>query len=626
MVQPVLPYLTDPPSPQRYLDDLHTAPANGPFSPVEGRSKEEVELVVRSLLRKAGAARQTRSDFFEFVFREETSRARIRTAPHQRLVFEFVAHYPYCVVRMPVNFSKTYCMAADGLFGLGKNITQRGAFISAAEAQAAKPLLATMSYIESSPELRLVYPHLKPTEREAEPWTQTAITVNRPFGIRDPSCVAVGLDSLRLPGSRLSFVNIDDVLDESNTATPDARKKTNKWVKSTAISRLDTRGARCVVTNTPWHPEDLTYALENLGGEGSRAGWPSLSMDCWGGVFFKNADDFDSDEIRPSRDAAQEEAETGVPAAECRLTAHDSPSYRAYAIPRTVDNRQLAQQEPRGSSDDDFDPEQVPLWPEHRPTESLIEICERMGGGAEFARSHENITRTDEESRVKEEWIEACKSAARQANYKSIAGPARVVTATQSLTWQLTSRWTEGNAFTGADLAFSKKKKSDNVAIFTFAVLPNMKRLLLGVDVGKFKGKQVLTRLRQHHDRFGSIVTIESNAAQRLLREWAVDDDPGFLVRSFETGKNKHNPDFGVESIFVELENTAWLIPCDDRGRCDPAVQYWIDDLLAYRKGGHTGDMLMASWFAREQARMTGALKKGKDFWGISDLGGITSR
>ncbi len=619
MVQPVLPYLTDPPPPQRYLDDLHAAPANGPFSPVEGRSKAEVELVVRSLLRKAGAARQTRSDFFEFVFREETTRARLKTAPHQRLVFEFIGFYPYCVVRMPVDFSKTYCMAADGLFGLGHNRTQRGAFISAAEAQAAKPLLATMSYIESSPELRLVFPKLRPTERDAEPWTQTAITVDRPFGIRDPSCVAVGLDSLRLPGSRLSFVNIDDVLDENNTSTPEQRKKTTKWVKSTAISRLDTRGARCCVTNTPWHPEDLTYALEDIG-------WPSLSMDCWGGVFFKNADDFDSAEIRPSRDAAQEELETGQPAAECRLTAHDAPSFKAYAIPRSVDNRKLVQLEPRGSSADDFDPELVPLWPERKPSEALIEICERMGGGAEFARTHENLTRSDDEARVKTDWIEACKAAARKADYKSLVGPAVTVTATQSLTWSLMPRWTNGNTFTGADLAFSKKKKSDNVAIFTFAVLPDMKRLLLGVDVGKFKGKQVLTRLRQHHDRFGSIVTIESNAAQRLLREWAVDDDPGFLVRSFETGKNKHNPEFGVESIFVELENTAWLIPCDARGKCDPAVQYWIDDLLAYRKGGHTGDLLMASWFAREQARMTGALKKGKDFWGISDLGGITSR
>jgi hypothetical protein len=516
MVQAVPPYLTPTPEPQRYLDDLHTTQAV-PFSPVANRKQEEVGLLVKNLLRKAGRARDTRSDFFEFVFREETTRARLVTAPHQRLVFEFVAHYPYCVVRMPVNFSKTYCMAADGLFGLGKNNTQRGAFISAAEAQAAKPLLATMSYIESSPELRLVYPKLKPTERDAEPWTQTAITVDRPFGIRDPSCVAVGLDSMRLPGSRLNFINIDDVLDESNTATPEARKKTNKWVKSTGLSRLDTRGARAVVTNTPWHPEDLTYALEDIR-------WPSLSMDCWGGIFFKNADDFDSDEIRPSRDAAQEEAETGEPAAECRLTSHDAASYRAYAIPRSRDNRKIVQQEPRGSNDDETDPELVPLWPEHRPTEALIEICERMGGGAEFARTHENTTRSDTEARVKEEWIEACKSKARAAGYTSVASPSRTVSATVSLSWSLMPRWDGGNAFTGVDLAFSKKKKSDNVAIFTFAVLPDMKRLLLGIDVGKWKGKQVQTKMKSHAERFGSIVTVEGNSAQRAF--WCAASRP----------------------------------------------------------------------------------------------------
>lgn len=618
MVQPVLPYLTPTPSPQRYLDDLHTAPPALPFSPVAAMPANDVELLMRAVLRRAGEARRDISKFFEFVFREETTRAAITTASHQRLVFEFVRFYPYCVIRLPVNFSKTYCMAADGLFGLGRNNTQRGAFISSSEAQAAKPLLATRSYIESSAELRLVFPDLKPTERDGEPWTQSDITVDRPFGIRDPSCIAVGLDSQRLPGSRLSFVNIDDILDETNTATPDARKKTNKWVKSTALSRLDTKGARCPVTNTPWHPEDLTYTLEAIG-------WPSLSMDCWGGVFFKNAVDFDSDEVRPSRDAAQEEAETGLPSDECRLTAHDSPSYRAYAIPRTPDNRALANEPVDLEGEDEL----VPLWPEHRPTDALIEICERMGGGAEFARTHENKTRSDEDARVKEEWIEACKLKARTAGYHTpVIGPARTVSATVSLSWSLMPRWDGGNAFTGVDLAFSRKKKSDNVAIFTFAVLPDMSRLMLGIDVGKWKGKQVQTKMRSHHDRFGSIVTVEGNAAQKLLREWTLDTDAGFLVRSFETGKNKHNADFGVESIFLELENTAWHIPCDSRGRCDPAVQYWIDDCLAYRRGGHTGDLLMGSWFAREQARMTGALRKGAGFWGnnTGDLGGITSR
>lgn len=278
------------PSPEKYLDSIHNPPPGAPYGK---RLAADDQMLIDWHFRRVALAREGVKHFFSYVMREETTRLRIETLPHQRVLFDFVQRYPFSVVRLPVGYSKSFCMVALTLWLLGKSRTTRGAFISASEDQASKQLLAVRSYIEESAELRLVYPALLPTSRDVEPWSQTAITIDREYGIRDPSCVALGLDSKRLPGARLNWANIDDILDEQNTSTEEQRKKVYKWVMSTAVTRVGEKNARVCVTNTPWHPEDATYELE-------RIGWPSCSMDCWGNIFFKNADDFDTADIRPS--------------------------------------------------------------------------------------------------------------------------------------------------------------------------------------------------------------------------------------------------------------------------------------------------------------------------------------
>lgn len=604
-----LPYrIADPPKPERYLEDLSSGPPPAAWST---RSSDDAERLVRATLRRAALARSDLKEFFSFVYREETTRERIACLPHQRVVFDFIRHYPRCVVRLPTGFSKTYLMAAKGLFDLGRDAshTERGAFLSNAEDQAVGPLLQVRGYIESSDELRLVFPTLRPSQRDGEPWTQTDITVDRPFGIRTPSVMAVGLDSKRVPGKRLSWLNIDDVLDIDNTATPEARRKTLKYIKTVGFQRLDPTGSRCAVTNTPFHPEDLTYALEAIG-------WPSLNMDCWGGVWFANADDFDSDDLRPCRDAAQEEAETGSPVSRCRLAAHDSPAYSFAAVARSADGYSVDPEEPppvAGAPGFVDEHERVPLWPERWSVPVLLANRREAGGGAEWARTKEIRVRDDSESRLKEEWVEAAKQKAAALGY---LGPL--------------PEWREGNAFTGVDLGFGKGKKSGNVAVFSLAILPTMQRLLLDCECFKYQsGKHTLGRIKAHHDRFGSMVAIESNAAQRLLKEWALDLDVSLRVSSFETNKNKNDPSFGVQSIFLEFENGAWLVPSSARGQVAESFTRWLEDLRGYRPGQHTGDLLMASWIGRERARLLGALKKGEGFWGrvrSQGLGGITSR
>ena len=61
------------------------------------------------------------------------------------------------------------------------------------------------------------------------------------------------------------------------------------------------------------------------------------------------------------------------------------------------------------------------------------------------------------------------------------------------------------------------------------------------------------------------------------------------------------HPTLGVESLAAELHAKKWRIPNKD-GMLHKQVAKWIDEMLYYDPAAHTGDRLMASWFARQGA------------------------
>lgn len=566
--------------------------------------EQKRKLAARGIARAAGRARTNPRDFFSFVIREETTRERVQCLPHQRLGFRFVEHFNRCVIRWPVGFSKTYTMAALSMFLLGRNNTTRGAVISASQTQAQKPVAMVRDYIETSQELRLVFPHLRPSTREGDHWTQSKLTVARPAGIRDPSLTAVGLHG-KLPGARLNWILVDDILTEENTSTEQQRNAVTQWLLSSVMSRRDVQGAKIVVTNTPWHPEDLTYKLEAIG-------WPTMTMDIDGNVFFSNTGphdlaeyngqavempyegEFDSDEIRPSHQAFPSDDDGNpLPVANTRkfayrLTAHDDPQY-------DPEQQHLA---PEQRTEPFFDKaDQVPLWPQRYGTAEIAKLKEEYQMAMhQYNQLYRCICRDDDSARVKVEWIDRCKEKARERGIHTF-----------------TSKWdpADGPTFTGIDLGIAKKRSSNRTSIFTFAVLPDKHRRILRIDSGKWYGNEVINRLQEHYDNYSSIIRLESNAAQDLLRQWALERNVSLPIRPMPTGKNKKSKLHGVESIFLEIENGAWLIPNDHMGRVHEAMQRAIDACLYYDPDNHTEDELMAWWMAREQARESGALRGG---------------
>ena len=554
---------------------------------------EDLQAATRWQLGRAEQAREDPVKFYDFVMREERTGRSLRIAPHQKVLIEFIQAHKRCVVRAPVGFGKSYITAALTLYKLGHNPSERGANISSTVTAAQKPVGMVRRYIEESAELRLVFPHLRRSGRRGEPWTQTKITVARDVIMRDPSLVAVG-DNGKIPGSRLSWVIPDDLLNMDNTLDEAQRLRVRNWLGTSVLDRFDPDGGHCPFINTPWFPDDLTFQLEKSPDKGG-LGWASITMDAHGDIVIRNTE-WDSDDIRPAMTDDPERVRH-------RLVAHDDPAYARMSgvqIPRNL-----------VSWIDEHDA--VPLWPEVFGWDVLNAKTnpDKAGGMAmtpiEYARAYRCRVRDNATAAVKIEWIELCKANARKAGVR------------------LVEQWDGAfPAFTGVDPAFGQGARHDKTAIFTFAVLPGGVKRILDVQIGRWAGGEVVTRILKTAERFNSIVCVEGNAAQGLIRQWAQERNVSAPVRTMNTGRNKMDPRFGVQSLFIEIENGAWLIPNDDRGHCSPMVQELVSSLLEYDADRHTADVIMAMWIAREYARRIGALRG--DPPGGKGLSGIGAR
>lgn len=470
-------------------------------------------------------------------------------------VFDLTVPGQHCFIGNDIIAHNTFGMAAVTLWLTGNDVTQRGAVVSKTQSQAAKVVSMCSDYITEpalNQPLVVAFPWLRKSPRSTDPWTINKLTVERPPAIRDPTLVAVGLDGA-IGGARLSWIVADDTIDVDNSSTPEAREKARINLEGRILSRLDPRGARAVFTNTPWDREDLTYYLEE------QAGWPTIQMDIYGNVRVTNAD-----------------------------AAWMSKALDKYLRPSTLrdDTYRLKAHDP--------DPdEQTPLWPE-RMDHPEIEAERTSKMPHEFARLYLCEPFNADSARCQRDWIEKCKL--------------------RGIGTTLVHTYDGPNpVFTGLDLAIGKKGKHDKCVFFTFELLPDGSRRLLNVVSGRWSGPVIVDMTADMHVRYGGVLTVENNAAQDYIRQFA---DPAvnpnakrkdIIVKAHTTlHANKISEDFGVESIFMEMRNGAWIIPCDHNGKCEPEVQKWIDEMIYYMPIKHTGDALMACWIARERARRHG--------------------
>jgi hypothetical protein len=242
-------------------------------------------------------------------------------------------------------------------------------------------------------------------------------------------------------------------------------------------------------------------------------------------------------------------------------------------------------------------------WPENWSQERIKAKYAELGS-LEFSRQMLCVARDDASARFKREWIQKA----------LIAGIGR---APAMKIEHLPSGF---KTYTGVDPAIEPEEKHDLTAITTILVEPSGRRHLLEVLAGNWAGPDIVGRIEDAHRRFGSIVMVESNQAQKYLVQF-LRARSGITVRAFNTGKNKYNPQFGVESLAVEMEGGLWCIPSiNGEQGATTQMEALVQDMLYYDPMGHTGDRLMSLWLAREGARLgAGAFSASTGYLGLSD-------
>ncbi len=515
-------------------------------------SLSDTEFLIRGIKRLAAEARDDPAKFYGFVIKEEKTQKILKAVAHQKLLFDFVQYHPKSVLRMPTGTGKTLCMTAYSLWLLGKDSIQRGGIFSKTEAQAKKPLSTISDYI-TDPALNArvlqVFPRLIKSPKAGQPgypWTTTQITVDRPPGLRDSSLVAMGFGT-SVSGARLSWILTDDLLDDENTSSETNRALVSSKFDSRLQTRLEPDGGQVVMTNTPWHRKDKTYQLEEIG-------WPTLTMDIYGFIRVSNADAawmwhaLDT-HLRPS-------------------TTRDDLRYDWYRL---------------RAHDPDLE-EEIPLFPERFPLE-VIERLRRDMLPYEFARMFLCEPLSEDTARCQRAWVEKCKFRGRDTTLEShYHGP--------------------NPTYMGLDLAFGQKRIHDKTVALTIERLPDGSKRILDIATGRFNGPEVIDLIAERYRRYKCLVMVEGNQAQKYIKDFTTDKHDHIPIYTMATTyANKHHKDWGIESIFNEMQKEEWIIPCEENGRCHKEVQNLINDMLYYDPAKHTADRLMALWFAREASR-----------------------
>lgn len=175
---------------------------------------------------------------------------------------------------------------------------------------------------------------------------------------------------------------------------------------------------------------------------------------------------------------------------------------------------------------------------------------------------------------------------------------------------------------TGVDLAISQKASADWTAIFTILIKPNNDREVLWAERGKWSANEIVAKIIDTHRRYNSFVVVENNAGQDFLRQMVVNAAPHMPIAGFTTtSSSKNHMDYGVAAMSGEFAQSMWVIPTTAEGIVSDSIGQWISEMQNYDPKAHTGDLLMASWLAREGIKI--ALERRPEAQGWVTLGAL---
>jgi len=410
-----------------------------------------------------------------------------------------------------------------------------------------------------------VVPKMVKSKRIPEQWSGSGITINRDdISIKDSTISAVGLFG-PLIGKRGDIIIGDDIVDQKNSGTEEQRQKIKDWFHTTLIPILVTdqkdKNWKIIYLGNTWNMNDLVHDLLHDPQFEYRERLKAIiseptNMDLW--------NDW----------------------AKIKLDESIEPHARLIKADNYYEQNKVVMEEGVKV-----------LWPEKMPYKELY--LSRISNSYAFARMYQ----CDPSSRPDQKFVEAWlnKSKEKGKNLRLQDEPR------EGFTMDLTT--------SGLDLAISMKDSADDTVLITIDrvkygndlikpgdfVLRNIKR-------GKMTPDNVRRMVKTHNDTVHPLgIRVESVAYQEsMVRD--LQDMGQANVRGHKTGGEKNDMDIGVNSLAILLEIGKFIIPYDIS---DPRTVYLcgllVDEMRSYPEG-HTGDSLMALWFAYLEARdLTGS-------------------
>ena len=471
-------------------------------------------------------------------------------------------------IALPRGFGKTTHLAIGyPLWEIARNHNLRILIVSSTGELSRKSLGSIMDHIERNQKYQAwakildgnqlgVVPRRRPRIKRDENWSAESIIIQRDaIAMRDPTIQAVGLFGSIL-SRRADIIILDDVVTQENSGTEEQRNKVKEWFRNTLLPVLVPDGRVICLGNT-WHMDDLMHSLLKDPQFHVKKRTPAIlheanRQDLW-------------------------QAWANILLDESLTPEEKSKKATAYHL------------EHKAEMDEGIEV----LWPKRFPYEDLY--MKRLADQFSFSR----MFMCDPSIRPNQKFFE--KDIEKALN----KGKDLILQDDEPKAY-------EPEMVTGGlDLAISLEDWADDTVLLILdyvrygsadGIIRRGDYVVRNIQRGKFSPD----RTRQMVIRTDAMVKplairVETNGYQEMM--YRDLGDAGVLVTSYKTNAEKNDPAIGVNSLAVLFEQGRIILPNSPKdSRTRQLITQLVNELRSF-PDGHTGDSLMAFWFAFSELR-----------------------
>jgi hypothetical protein len=399
-----------------------------------------------------------------------------------------------------------------------------------------------------------VIPKMKNYRKAQENWSGDSIIIDRQFlNLKDPTIHAVGLFGSIL-SKRADIIICDDIVNQENSQTEEQRKKVIDWIYTTVMPVLAPGGRFMYLGNT-WHQDDLVSHLlkdpqfdfkKKLPAIQSWSERPDLWKE-WSAIV--TDEELPTDERKLRASAFYQQNEAGL-----------------------MQGVKL-------------------LWPGRFTYAELY--LEWLANPYSFARMRQCDPTNRPDQKFRDEWLEAACRKGSKMKLQDMERPEFIL----------------DMAASGVDLAIGTEEYNDDTVILT---LDKVKHGSGEIKAGDYVVRQIVVGKLSPNETREGIKHVYNHMKPLGIRVESVGYQEAIIrdlehevtnIHGYHTGGEKHDPAIGVNSLAIIAEQGKLILPYDleDR-RTIQIISRLMNEMRAF-PDGHTGDILMALWFAQSEIR-----------------------